>query len=120
MANTKKKTTKKRTATRAKKSTQTRDVNKSEAIRKLKAKKPSMGPKAIAETLTKQGIKVSPAFVSTVLSNSKKKGKSKGAGRRAGSGAIAVDDLVRAKKLVEKMGSIDRAQSALSALARLQ
>ena len=111
MATTKKK------KTRAKK-----EVNKSKAIRDCKDKTPSMKPKAIAESLSKKGIKVSPAFVSTVLSNSKKsKTKRRSAGGRPSRGSsIAVNDLVLAKKLAREMGGIDRAQTALSALALLQ
>ena len=54
-------------------------VNKSKAIRDCKARTPGMKPKAIADSLSKKGIKVSPAFVSTVLSNSKTKTKRRSA-----------------------------------------
>ena len=49
-------------------------ANKSVAIRDYRAANPEAPPKAIAEALAKMGISVSAQFVSTVLSNAKRKG----------------------------------------------
>jgi hypothetical protein len=48
-------------------------VNKSQAIRDYRKAHPKHKPQQIAEELSKSGVKVSAQFVSTVLSNAKKK-----------------------------------------------
>ena len=108
--------------------------SKSEVIRKYKEDHPEAGPTAIAEALTKEGHKVSPAFVSTILSNAKKGGKAAAApkakrGRKPGSGKKAapaaaassssLDTLLQAKKLADQMGGIEKAKAALDTLAKL-
>ncbi len=98
--------------------------NKSVAIRDYKAAHGDAGPKAIAEGLAKDGIKVTPAFVSTVLSNDKRKSgkgrRGKRRGRRPGpQGNQALASLIQAKKLAEQMGGIEPARKALNALAKL-
>jgi hypothetical protein len=94
--------------------------SKSEAIRNYKSKNPDAGPKAIAAALADDGIKVTPAFVSTVLSNDKRKGGGTGRrGRRPGGGNASLDNLIQAKKLAEQMGGIEQARAALDALARI-
>jgi hypothetical protein len=104
--------------------------NKSVAIRDYKAAHSDAGPKAIAEALGKDGVKVTPAFVSTVLSNDRRKaGKARrrrrgGVGRRGAPrgglrGNRALANLIQAKKLAEQMGGIEPARRALNALAKL-
>jgi hypothetical protein len=64
---------------------------------------------------------VTPAFVSTVLSNDKRKSGrigGRGRGRRAGADA-SLDVLIQAKKLAEQMGGIEQARAALDALERI-
>jgi hypothetical protein len=96
--------------------------SKSDAIRNYKSAHGNAGPTEIAAALTKEGTKVTPAFVSTVLSNAKRKGRKgrrkamQGAGRASGD---PVQSLVQAKKLADQMGGIDRARTALDALARI-
>ena len=95
--------------------------NKSEAIRNYKSENPEAGPKAIAAALADDGIDVTPAFVSTVLSNDKRKSGRigvRGRGRRAGS-VDSLDSLIQAKKLAEQMGGIAQARAALDALERI-
>ena len=98
-------------------------ASKSAAIRNYKTAHQGAGPTEIAAALGKDGMKVTPGFVSTVLSNDKRrgrKGRRKGArrgGRPAGGDPLQV--LVDAKKLAERMGGIDKARSALDALARI-
>lgn len=97
--------------------------NKSSAIRDYKAANPAATPKEIAEALGKNGIGVSAQFVSTVLSNAKKKGGKIGkrgpkpGGRKAASGNL--EQLITAKKMVEQLGGIDNARAALNVLAQL-
>src|SRR5688572_11720749 len=99
--------------------------NKSNAIRNYKANHSDAGPKEISEALSKDGVKVTPAFVSTVLSNDKRKGgngrRKRRGGRRPGrpGGNKTMATLIQAKKLAEQMGGIERARRALNALSRL-
>ena len=98
--------------------------NKSEAIRNYKEKNPDAGPKGISAGLAKEGVKVTPAFISTVLSNDRRKarkGRRKG-GRKPGrqaAGGDALQALVQAKRLADQMGGVAKARSALDALARI-
>ncbi len=122
--------------------------NKSQAIRDYYAANPKAKPMEVSDALTAQGIKVTPAFVSTIRSTSKKKkvGKrgrpagatkssskpttSKKLGRPAGAklgrpasssgaGNVSIDALLKAKSMVEAVGSVDEARAALAALERL-
>jgi hypothetical protein len=117
-------------------------VNKSQAIRDYRKAHPKHKPKQIAEELSKGGVKVSAQFVSTVLSNSKKKpvrkpGRPKAAaptrrGRPAGtrrgrpparspkrSEDLSVESLLRVKEVAEELGGIDDVRTALNALEEL-
>lgn len=97
--------------------------NKSEAIRKYKSAHADAGPKEISAALAKEGLKITPGFISTVLSNDRRKaGKSrrKGGrkpGRPAAAGGGAVEALVQAKRLADEMGGVAKARAALDALA---
>lgn len=93
--------------------------NKSVAIREYKAANPEAKPKQIAEALS--GLNVSAQFVSTVLSNDKKKGKGAKRGPKPGSKAATTDlqSLLHAKKLVTQLGGVDAARAAINALAQL-
>jgi len=102
--------------------------NKSAAIRDYKSKHAAAGPKEIAAALADGGVKVSAGFVSTVLSNDKRrggKGRRKG-GRRPGRPAAqkmgrgdALSKLVLAKKMSDKFGGVEQARAALNALAQI-
>jgi len=112
----------------------TNGASKSEAIRNYKNSHQDAGPTAIAVALTKEGTKVTPAFVSTVLSNAKRKG---GKGRRkmgrrsklvrrgrrpavvARASSDPVDRLIQAKKMAEQLGGVEQARAALEALAKI-
>jgi len=94
--------------------------NKSAAIRAYKDSHASAGPKEITEALGKDGVKVTPAFVSTVLSNDRRKGrKGRRKGGRPRGSANAFADLVQAKKLADQMGGVEKARAALNALAKI-
>jgi hypothetical protein len=100
------------------------EVNKSQAIRNyLKANRKAM-PKAVVEALKAQGVDVTPQMVSTVKFTMKKKkgGKQAAGGRKSASGngeMVSVSALLDAKKLVEKLGSFEKAKTALEALGKL-
>jgi hypothetical protein len=98
--------------------------NKSLEIRSYKEANPTASPKEIAEALDKQGISVSAQFVSTVLSNAKRKGGKIGKrgpkpGRKAAVMGGDVQNLIMAKKLVDQMGGVEAAKAAINALAQI-
>ena len=101
--------------------------NKSQAIRDYYNANPAAKPKEVASELKKKGIQVTPAFVSTIRSTSKKKnGKIGRPGRPVGStskrsanGEVSYESLLQAKKIVDQMGGLSEAKSALSALENL-
>jgi hypothetical protein len=99
-------------------------ANKSQTIRDYKAANPNASPKEIVEALGKTGLAVSPQFVSTILSNAKKKGGKPGKrGRKPGRPiAVPVDNLkqlILVKKLVDQMGGVEKAKAAVDVLAKL-
>lgn len=125
------------------------EPNKSQSIRDFSKENPSMKPKQIAEELGKKGVAVSPGFVSTILSTSKKKSTVGRPGRPAGtskkkatskvksvravgrpkvtkvatasksSTSVSVDSLLKVKQLVADVGGINQAKSALTTLEKL-
>jgi hypothetical protein len=99
-------------------------TNLSAEIRKYVESNPNAKPKAISEGLAAEGVKVSPTYVSTILSNERRKsGKQKRRGRRPGRSAGKKGDLfanlLQAKKLVDKLGGIDAARTAIETLAKI-
>ena len=130
----KKAATKKKTATKKKaapkKKAPAEKVNKSQAIRDYCEANPTVGPKETAAALTKQGIKVSPAMVSTVKTQAKKKTqtpkrrgrprKNAASSAKPASDKIALSSLLAAKKMSEQLGGVEKARAALAALAKLQ
>jgi hypothetical protein len=95
-----------------------RGQNRSAAIRAYKENNPDARPKAIAEGLAKEGVKVSAGYVSTVLSNERRKG-GKRRKKKSGGANREYADLVQAKRLVDAMGGVEQARSALNALAKI-
>ena len=99
--------------------------NKSKEIRDYYAANPGAKPKEVSAALKKKGITVTPQFVSTIRSVSKRKsGKVGRPGRPPGSGAgrngdLSLDSLVKLKGIVEELGGIAQTEKALDALAKL-
>ena len=91
-------------------------MSKSEAIRSFKEANPNVGPKSIAATLNEEGYNVTAQFVSTVLSNDRRK---TGSGRTKSIEDLSVTDLKVAKELVRKLGGIENAKTALTAYSDL-
>ena len=110
----------------AKKKAAEPEVNKSQAIRDYAEANPTVGPTETAAALTEQGIPVSPAMVSTVKTQAKKKKGVKRRKKKAAASAqpagdkIALSSLIQAKKLAEQLGGVEKAQAVLAALAKLQ
>jgi hypothetical protein len=96
--------------------------SKSELIRNYKKSHDDAGPTEIAAALSKEGTKVTPQFVSTVLSNDKRKSgkrRRKGARRGPRPAGDAIQTLVQAKKLADQMGGIEKARAAIEALSKI-
>jgi hypothetical protein len=105
--------------------------NKSLLIREYKAANPTATPKEIAEALSKTGTAVSAQFVSTVLSNARKKGGKVGrrgrkpgrkpgmAASTGGGGGASIENLLKAKKFADSLGGVDQARAAINAIAQL-
>ena len=120
--------------------------NKSKAIRDYYNAHPTAKPKEVAEALSKEGITVTPAFVSTIRSTSKKKKVSKRgrpstrqsarpstrpSARRGGRPSttrravsspdeVSIDSLLKVKRIVDEMGGVEDARNALAALEKLR
>lgn len=122
--------------------------NKSAAIREYLDNNPEAKPREIVDALKAQGVEVTPAFVSTIKSKSgggtaapkKRRGRPKAAAQEAaapstpratsapaakrGGGlpagdTVSVDGLIRAKKLAEELGGVDKVRAALAALEKI-
>ena len=103
-------------ATRGRKPT----VNKSKAIRDYKIANPDAKPREIADYLASQGYDVSPQYVSTILSNERRKtGLTDGGMLLLGSSKFSVDDMYLAKQLVAKTGSVKAAKQAVDCFNKL-
>ncbi|MFO1065769.1 MAG: hypothetical protein U0892_18055 [Pirellulales bacterium] len=113
-------------------------VSKSQLIRDARSAKPDAGPSEIAAIIkSEHGVEVSPAMVSTVLSQDKSRGgkpagkrgrpkkgaaATKSAGRPAAKkpqADLSLDALVKIKKMAEEVGGIEQAKAALDALAKI-
>lgn len=102
--------------------------NKSQAIRDCSAANPSFSPKEVAEALAKNGITVTPEYVSTIWSLDKAKTRkvkkkaaaaTRAAAPKASGESLTLDALVQARKLAEQLGGIEKVQSAIDALKKL-
>lgn len=93
-------------------------ASKSAAIREYIKNHSEAKPKEIAESLNQSGYKITPQYVSTILSNDRKK-SSQGRRRRAVGSRSSIDHLMAAKKLVIEVGSVQAAQEAISQFSRL-
>ncbi len=95
-------------------------ANKSQLIRAYKEKHPDARPVDIVRALKVH--KVTASLVGNVLHRGKQAQAKKGRGRSApanGQG-IDVEALLAAKKLVQQLGGIEHAKSALNVLEKLQ
>lgn len=118
--------------TMAKKKSATKS-SKSAAIRDFQQNNSSSKPKDIAAALNKEGYKVTPQYVSMILSNDRRKsGKPAGVrGRKPkstnassatspkSSKPVSMDALLAAKKLVRAVGGTAQARAAVDAYSKL-
>ena len=107
-----------------------RKVNKTQAVKDYLAENPDAATKDVVAAMKKQRITVSPNYVSTI--RSKGKGKKKGVAKKkvaakkkaapkkkAADDKISLSAIMEAKKLAAKLGGIENAKEAISALAKL-
>ena len=100
-----------------------RSSSKAQAVRdEFAAQGASARPKDVIAALKAKGITVAPAQVSNIKATLlKKKGAKKRTGGAAHSnGHLSIESLIKAKKLAERLGGIDVALKALTALSKLQ
>ncbi len=90
-------------------------VNKAAKIRETFEKLgPSARPKDVIADLAAAKIEVSSAQVSNI------KATLGGGTRNSRNGAVSIDDLLLAKRFADSLGSVERAEGALAALAKLR
>src|SRR5687768_15548795 len=101
-------------------------TNKSQAIRDYIKENPDSGPTAVADALnTREGWKISAAYVSTIKNKLKQPSSGRTArgsqGRSAGGrdSGLSEKSLMQAKELLKQAGGINQAKAALELLARL-
>jgi hypothetical protein len=102
--------------------------SKAEMIRQTaKSLGKKVRPRDIIAKLKEQGVELSHALVSSTLRAAgfrrKRRIRKPGAGAvgmQAAANGLNLDALIAAKSLIEKVGGIENAQAALSALKKLQ
>jgi arginine repressor len=102
--------------------------SKAEMIRQTaKSSGKKVRPRDIIAKLKEQGVEVSSALVSSTLRAAgfrrKRRGRKAGAQSvrtRATANGLNLDALIAAKSLIEKVGGIENAEAAISALKRLR
>lgn len=96
-------------------------VNKTQLIKDKLTKFPNSSPAKIAESLKKYGV--TAQYVSTVKFNMGKKKTvkkmTKKATRKTKEASFTVTELVKASKLADDLGGVERAQELLNALGKL-
>lgn len=96
-----------------------KSVNRSQAIREFVEAKPGAKPKIIAEALSKKGIRVTPQYVSTILSNSKKRSGKTRSRKPNVNDSASIEELLMAKEMVQKVGTVQKAKEVLASYAEL-
>ena len=118
---------KKKTTRKKRKRTTKMSVNKSQAIRDYLYNHRDAKPAEVVAGLAKRRVKVSSAFVSTIKTRYQP-GRKKASRRRKTTSRrravrrndlVSVSELLQAKKLAAQLGGVERAQTALAALAKL-
>lgn len=106
-----------------KKSVKKTGVNKTQLIKEALAKNPDGSPIDIANRLKAMGV--TAQYVSTVKFNMKKnsgqaavKKTAKKSGNKV-EAAFTLSELVKARKLAEEVGGVDKAQELLNAISKL-
>jgi hypothetical protein len=98
------------------------DVNKSEAIRQALAANPGKMPREVVSLLADQGVRVTPAFVSTVkfsLQGAKKQTKRivRVVRRKPATG---LGPIAAAVEFIRSVGGLEQAKASLAAIEELR
>ncbi len=107
----------------AKKTTPKKKPNKSALIQRALTRDPNASPKAVAEALNSQGIKVTPAYVSTIKTLFRKSSgtvRGRNGKSRAARDMVSMAHLKELKQLVDNIGSIDQTREMLRILDELK
>jgi hypothetical protein len=99
-------------------------VSKSEQIRQVAREMGSIvRPRDVIQTLEQRGVTVTSGQVSTVLASMGKKRRGRRGRRPAAvvtvASTLSLDSLLAAKRLVNQLGSVEAAKTAVDALAKL-
>jgi hypothetical protein len=99
-----------------------REVNKSQKVRDYLKEHPGAGNKEVSETLTKQGVKVSPNYVATVKGKSKvvHKKRRQAVRKVVAKTGVGVPQMKAAFALLKECGSGAAAKEALAAAEELR
>ena len=100
-----------------------RSSSKAQAVRdEFDAQGLAARPKDVIAALKAKGIVVAPAQVSNITATlgTKKGGKKRAGAATASNGHLSIESLIEAKKLAERLGGVERALKAFTALSKLQ
>lgn len=97
---------------------------KTQAVRDYITANPTAATNDVVAALKATGMKVSKPMIYAVKAKlgttPKKRGRKKGSVARKNGQMISLDMLIKAKKMVEQFGSVEKAKEAMDALAKLQ
>jgi hypothetical protein len=100
-------------------------VNKAQAVRDYLKAHPETGNKELAETLAKQGIRISPNHIANIkskmaVSKGKRSRRRKAAKAMSAKSGIGVHEIKAAFGLLKECGALERARDALAAAREIQ
>jgi hypothetical protein len=108
-----------------KKTDAAKTVNKSESVRDYLKANPGIANKDVSDTLTKQGIEVSPNYVSSIkgkmtANKGKRKRRQTAATAMSVKTGVGIPEIKAAFALLKHCGSITLAKEALAAAVEIQ
>jgi hypothetical protein len=100
-------------------------ISKAQAVRDFLKAHPGTGNKEIAQTLGKQGMKISPNHVANIkskmdVSKGKRKRRSKAASAMSSKTGVDIHEIKAAFVLLKQCGGIESAKKALDAAREIQ
>lgn len=97
---------------------------KTQAVREYVTANPTATTNDVMSAMKAVGLKVSKPMIYAVKGKlggaPKKRGRKKGSAAKKNGQMISLDMLLKAKKMIEEFGSVEKAQQAMDALAKLQ
>ena len=98
-------------------------VNKTQAIKDALTQNPKASPKEISAMLSGRGLRISAIYVSNIktkLRAKKKKQTRKKATQSTTKDQVSISGLVKAKRMADEMGGVEKAKEMLETLTKLQ